>query len=132
MTTPELLARWTVAFLLTQLVECALYTRCYGVRLPIAFGASAITHPIVVFAIWPLWGAAHGALARAWPGFWLGDTAYFVVYGVVAETFAIGVEAAYLVRFARLAWQPSARASLLVNGASAGVGLLSSWLTGWP
>lgn len=132
MTSRELALRWAVAFCLTQAVECPLYGRLYGVRLPVAFGASAITHPLVVFAVWPAWGWLHGALARAVPGLWLGDTAYFIVYGALAETFAVVVEAAYLARWAQLGFARALRAALVVNGASAGVGLLCSWLTGWP
>jgi hypothetical protein len=45
----ELALRWLVAFAVTQAVECPLYVRVFRVRLGVAFGASAITHPFVCF-----------------------------------------------------------------------------------
>jgi hypothetical protein len=116
---------WLDAFLFTQVVEipiwvCALRrdrTITPQGRWPIwlcavaGFGASCITHPVVWFVI-----PAHA------PG---GYTAMVVQ----AEAFAVGVEALYmgLLGLRRpLAW------SLLANGASALLGLLSRWQLGWP
>jgi uncharacterized membrane protein len=132
MTTHELIARWAVAFVLTQLVECPIYFRAFGVRLPVAFAASAITHPIVVFAIWHGWGALYIALVRAFPGFTLGDDAYFIVYGVLGESFAVAAECAWLATAARLPLRRAMAASLVANAASVVVGLLASVTTGWP
>lgn len=132
MTTSELVARWAVAFVLTQIVECLLYRRIFGVSLPVAFAASAITHPIVVFAIWPLWGFAYVAIARASPGFALGDASYFAIYGVVAETFAIAFEALWLGGVGKLGLRRGVLASLVANAASGLLGLMLSVSTGWP
>ncbi|MCB9688719.1 MAG: hypothetical protein H6738_18815 [Alphaproteobacteria bacterium] len=103
---------WVTAFLLTQAIEMPIYL--FGSRgsdLPVpwrvavAFGASALTHPIVWFVL--------RDLLEARLGFW----AYFAI----AETFAVVVEALYLRWFELrrpLLW------SLLANGTSASVGLL--------
>jgi hypothetical protein len=132
MSTSELIARWAVAFTLTQIVECLVYRRGFGVSLGVAFAASAITHPIVVFVIWPLWGLVYVAIARASPGFALGDTAYFAIYGVVAETLAFAIEAVWLSRVARLGLRRGAIASLVANASSGLLGLMLSVTTGWP
>lgn len=132
MSTSELVARWAVAFALTQAVECVIYCRLFHVKLAVAFAASAITHPIVVFAIWHLWGWAYVVLTRVFPGFVLGDSTYFFVYGAIAETFAIVFEALWLARIGRLGLRRGAVASIVANAASGLLGLLASWLTGWP
>ncbi len=103
---------WLCAFAFTQLVEIPIYTVGLRVRVVAAFGASAITHPLlwfVLFRLVPL------------PYVWL---------IVVGETFAVLVEAAYFgILFRRrqaFLW------SLVANGASFGTGLLSRWLFGAP
>lgn len=115
-----LLYAWFKAFVLTQLIEMPLYvyTLSKALNLPIrpfrfslstrliliAFGASAITHPFVWF-IFPR--------ALISQPYWL--------YFLTAESFAVIVEAWYLKFFGVsrfLAW------SLLINGLSAGLGLL--------
>ncbi|MCA9493541.1 MAG: hypothetical protein KC621_26600 [Myxococcales bacterium] len=103
---------WGTAFLLTQLVEMPIYaigTRDSELSVPwrvaVAFGASALTHPIVWFVL--------RDLLEQRLGFW----AYFAI----AETFAVLVEALYLRWFEirrALLW------SLVANGTSASVGLL--------
>src|SRR5688500_2783539 len=124
MTTSELLARWAVAFTVTQIVECLIYRRAFRVPLGVAFAASAITHPIAVFAVWPLWGLLYVAIARAFPGFALGDASYFAIYGVVAETFAFTVEALWLSRVANIGLRRGAFASLVANASSGLLGLV--------
>lgn len=104
---------WLRAFLFTQLIEVPIYWRGLRCRLPVAFGASAITHPIVWFVIFsPRWQASYG------------------VKLVVAELFAWLLEAAYFrVVFKRpraLLW------ALIANAASLGLGLLSRRLFGAP
>ncbi len=78
-----MIGRWLIAFVFTQLVEVPLYARALrGDRRPllatlaIAFGASAITHPVVWF-VFP----------RVVDGFWLRL--------VLSEVFAVLAEAAY-------------------------------------
>lgn len=109
---------WLLAFALTQLIEAPLYTlalrrrggRSWAAAMGIAFGASALTHPFVWFAF----PAAIDPL---------------VLRIAVSEVFALVVETLWLAAF-RLprpwAW------ALAVNGASFGVGVLLSLLTGWP
>jgi uncharacterized RDD family membrane protein YckC len=103
---------WLVAFVFTQMVEVPVYSRGLGVGLVSAFGASAITHPILWFVIFPYLPLSY---------LWL---------TVVGEAFAFLVEAAYfgfLFRRRRaLLW------SALANGASFGVGMLSRKLFGVP
>jgi hypothetical protein len=111
---------WLSAFLFTQCVEVPIYAKLAKSGLLPAFGASALTHPIVWFVIPPLW---RSALPPPW------DASY---WGMVAaaETFAVVVEAIYLgygFRVKRaLAW------ALLANVSSCGLGFLSRWMFGWP
>jgi hypothetical protein len=103
---------WLWAFLFTQMVEVPIYAVGLRVGILAAFGASAITHPIVWFVLFrylPL------------PYLWL---------AVAAEAFAFAVETAYfaLLFRRRRAWLWSA----LANAASFGAGLLSRWLFGMP
>jgi hypothetical protein len=130
--TRELALRWLVAFVITQAVECPVYVRFFRVRPVVAFGASAITHPIVCFVMPHVWEALYVRAIAARPGLALGAEAYFVGYGVLAETFAIVVEALYLARVARLGLRRGALASIAANGASGLVGLACSYLFGWP
>src|SRR5262249_25706390 len=85
----ELTAPWLVAFAIAQIVECPLSVRVFRVRLAVAFAASAITHPFVCFVFPWLWRETYIALMRARPGFSLSDAAYFVVFGAIAEPFAV-------------------------------------------
>ena len=120
---------WLWAFLFTQAVEVPLYTLALRppawlrarigtpaaappllTALALAFAASLITHPFVWFAF-PLLPAP------------------YEVQVVCAEAFAVLVEAGWLRAFGlrhALVW------SLLANGASLGLGLLSRALFGVP
>jgi hypothetical protein len=104
--------RWLAAFLFTQVVEVPIYGYALRGRALVAFGASALTHPIVWFVIPRIW---HGG-------------GYF---GLVAasEAFAIVVEALYMKK-AGLAHP--LRWSLAANLTSSSLGLLSRSLFGWP
>jgi hypothetical protein len=119
----ELLLPWLSAFVLTQAVEMPIYVRALREdpatieRLPIAialaFGASALTHPVVWFVIPEL---------VAGPDDWL-------TMVIVAELFAILAEAAWLRAFGlrrALAW------AAFANAASVLVGLGSRALFDWP
>ena len=124
---------WLQAFAFTQLVECPIYflaLRAHieerGPRLAVAFGASALTHPIVWFVIPPLVYKTFPTLHQQ-P--LLGTTAAWVVMALVAETFAVVAEASYLRQFKlEHPW----RWSLGANGASVVLGLLSRFLFGAP
>lgn len=107
------LAAWLPAFLLTEAVEAPIYRHAAGARWPAALLASAWTHPLVWFAFPVLFEGALG----------------YVPMVVLAEAFAIGVEAAWLAhRGVRrpIVW------SAVANGASVGVGLALRWVVGWP
>ncbi|PRP93951.1 hypothetical protein [Enhygromyxa salina] len=116
---------WLLAFGFTQLIEVPIYIRALLERLPnrepvcqrwpvalaIAFGASAITHPIVWFV-----------MPKLVPGSWLAMV-------IVAELFAITAEAAWLRAFGlrrSLAW------AAFANAASVVIGLLLRQAFGWP
>jgi hypothetical protein len=103
---------WLWAFLFTQMVEVPIYVVGPRVGLLAAFGASAITHPLLWFVIFPYLHL---------PYLWL---------VVVGESFAWSVEAAYLALACRRrrAWLWSA----IANGASLGAGMLSRHLFGMP
>lgn len=132
------LDRWFWAFAFTQLVEVPIYLRAlsgrdrvpvlpWPQRVGLAFLASALTHPYVWFVLFALfYSVAFDDLAARWPG--LGAHRY-TVYILVAESFAVGVEALLLracgLRRALL-W------SLLANASSAGLGFLSRALFAWP
>jgi hypothetical protein len=108
-----LIRAWLIAFAFTQAVEVPIYSVGLRVSLFAAFGASAITHPIVWFVIF------HPQV----PGSYLAKT-------VVAELFAWAIEAAWFgyVFKKRRAWLWS----LVANGASFGAGMLSRALFGIP
>ncbi len=113
--------RWIVAFAFTQVVEIPLWVlalerwgtprRDVSARAAIAFGASALTHPIVWFVFPRIVPFGYFAMVAA------------------AETFAVVAEAIYMrafgLRYAIL-W------SLLINGASAGLGFACRRAFGWP
>ena len=122
----EWLIPWLSAFAVTQAVEMPIYVRALRegeptidrlpVAIAIAFGASALTHPIVWFV-----------MPRLITGDWL-------TMVLVAELFAIVAEAAWLWAFGlrafglkrALAW------AAFANAASVLVGLISRQLFGWP
>ena len=101
---------WALAFLVTQLIEVPIYMKAQH-RFGVAFGASAITHPIVWF-VFPY--LMHGSS--------------YVVTVLCAEAFAIIAEAAWLQRHGvrrPLAW------SLVANLTSVTIGFGIRALTGW-
>lgn len=115
--------RWLVAFAFTQLVEAPLYAHALGVDGPRRSGRgrvlwallpSLLTHPVVWFLI-PLAGRALGMR--------------YVATVVVAEVFAVVVEAAIL---HRAGLGRAFRWSLFANATSACLGLLSRSVFGWP
>jgi hypothetical protein len=109
------LTEWLSAFGFTQAVEVPIYLwamRRMTLRFKplIAFGASAITHPVVWFVI---------------PGLFRS----YVMMAVAAETFAVTIEALYFRAF----FVPYAVwLSLGANAASVGLGLGSRAIFGWP
>jgi len=88
-------------------------------RIAIAFGASAVTHPIVWLVIAPAFFPPDPL-----PGGWLAMAA-------AAESFAVAVEAVWLRAFGTT-WRRAAVWALVANGASFGAGQLSRELVGWP
>jgi hypothetical protein len=104
---------WLQAFLFTQIVEVPIYVRSMRCSVWAAFGASALTHPIVWF----------GFFHPAFPG-------SYVTKIIAAELFAWLAEAAYF-RFAfkrKRAWLWA----FCANAASFSLGLLSRRLFGVP
>lgn len=124
-------ARYLLAFALTQLLEMPIYLRALRVRPLAAFGASALTHPIVVFAMPHLWRSLYLVLHHSFAWFTLSDRGYGWGYGVLAESFAVGAEALY---FWVLGIPPKKAFlwSLLANALSALTGLLLQATLGIP
>lgn len=91
--------------------------RSWRSRAGIAFGASALTHPFVWFVFPSLTEALLATLARV--GLSLDSTARTLVYGVLAEGFAVLAEAGYLRTFGvrrALAWSLAANTSSVLIG----------------
>lgn len=123
------MVRWLLAFLVTQLVEMPIYRRRARTTWLEAFGASAFTHPIVWFVI-PGWVYAftEQVLAARF-GLRLTARESWLVMAIVAESFAVLAEAAYL----KLLLRPRPLStSLIANGASVAVGLTLRSLFGLP
>ncbi|MDC3961180.1 hypothetical protein [Polyangium jinanense] len=127
----EAIARYGVAFVLTQAIEVPIYRRALGVRPLVAFGASAITHPIVWFVMPSLWRSLYVAAISADRRFVLGELGYYLGYGVLAEGFAVAVEAAYF-------WKAGITArrafgwAIAANAVSSLLGQALRAATGWP
>jgi hypothetical protein len=111
--TSSFVRAWLSAFVFTQLVEVPIYRRGLGVSVLVAFGASALTHPIVWFVIFqprvPLSYGAKFAVAELFA--WLCEAAYF--------KWAFRRENA-------LGW------AFVANAASVGLALISRALFGGP
>ena len=107
------MSAWFAAFVFTQLVEVPIYMAALGCSASAAFGASALTHPIVWF------GFFHPSLP-----------ATYETRLASAELFAWLAEAAYF----RLGWRHSRtlRRAFVANAASLGLGFLSRRWLGWP
>jgi hypothetical protein len=118
---------WLGAFLFTQVVEIPIYLwglyrarleLGWAARLAVAFGASALTHPIVWFVFPRLWRTLEQ------PGGYWGMVA-------AAEAFAVIAEAIYLVG-ARVKPGQAFLWALFANGASVCLGFWSRFQFGWP
>jgi hypothetical protein len=127
--------RWLVAFVWTQAVEVPLYAhalraRRRGLRYAAAFGASALTHPVVWFVAPRAWEALYLWLVAAVPGFRIrSPLGRYACLLALAETFAVVVEAGWLRAFGA---RPALAWALLANAASLGLGLAARALWGWP
>jgi hypothetical protein len=128
------------AFVLTQAVEMPVYawrapregqdgssTRWWE-RLAIAFGASALTHPVVWFTFQELFYGADPLVSAHLVDAWTRavaldvvgvpvDNGGFIAYAIAAETYAVVTEALYLTvfRFAR-PWSTALGANMLSVG----------------
>ncbi|MDI1481385.1 hypothetical protein [Polyangium sp. y55x31] len=127
----EAIARYGVAFVLTQAIEIPIYRRALGVRPLVAFGASAITHPIVWFVMPNLWRSLYVAAIHADRRFVLGPVGYYLGYGVLAEGFAVAVEAAYFWKMGITARRAFGWA-VAANAVSSLLGQALRAATGWP
>lgn len=129
---------WLSAFVFTQVVEVPIYAYALGrdreggpggwpARLGIAFLGSAVTHPCVWFVIPRIFYSAwFDALGYRWPAL---DEHRYALFFVVAEGFAVLVEAALLRAFKV---ERALRWALLANATSAGLGLLARRYLEWP
>lgn len=131
---------FAIAFAITQLVEVPIYVaalatggpralpspgRSIPKRAAIAFGASALTHPVVWLVMPAVAMEVYSALfGRLFEGGGLGIVGRTLFYGVIAEGFAVVAEALYLRAFGvrrALLWAAAA------NAASVLVGTLIVW-----
>jgi hypothetical protein len=114
--TGDYLVAWLRAFAFTQLVEVPIYMRFARATPAQAFGASAITHPLLWFVIFPLSPLGYTATS------------------IAGELWVWLVEAAYLRWIVRI--EPRLHRallwSLLANAASEGLGELCRWAFGYP
>lgn len=132
------LARWLLAFAVTQAVEMPLYWLALRVPWRVAFFASALTHPVVWFVfpwVWRGWLlGTYGSMVLAAELFaWLGEAAYFGAYvawvkrrerpqvGPSVRFAAVGITAVRIVALA-----------LATNFASFAVGLTARSIWGVP
>jgi hypothetical protein len=120
---------WFWAFLFTQIVEIPIYMRGLRARMLEAFGATALTHPIVWFVIPEAFEwfyravfAHHASLQMT------ANTRYYVMVAI-AETFAVVVEALY---FRALFLEKPWRWAFIANMSSFGLGMLSRTAFGFP
>jgi hypothetical protein len=120
---------WVWAFLFTQVIEIPIYMRGLSVKPYEAFGASALTHPIVWFVIPSLVYHLYDFLHSLYPAFQLASAPRYWVMVVIAEIFAVVAEAIY---FRVIGKEKTWRWSFLANMASVSLGLASRSLWGWP
>lgn len=125
----ENIAHWAFAFVFTQVVEVPIYMRGLRVSALKAFGASAITHPVVWFVIPSVWNLLYASMLPLRWRFSIPPEAHFWGYGILAESFAVSAEFLY---FHALGAKKAFRWALIANAASALIGLASSRLFGWP
>lgn len=115
------ISSWLLAFALTQVCEMGIYANAPGPerplreRIAIAFGASAITHPIVWFVITPLYLPL--------------DLDWWTMVAI-AEAFAFSAEAIWMMAFGHRALVAFG-ASLAANGLSFTIGLFCYEALGW-
>lgn len=114
------MTRWLFAFVFTQVIEVPIWWRSLpaqqgrGTRLALALLPSTLTHPVVWFGF-PAW-----------------VTSSWLAMLIAAETFAVVAEAAVAHVVMRLPLSRALLWSLLANGVSASVGLISQALFGLP
>ena len=103
------LLAWLVAFAFTEIVEVPIYRRMLRSSFLEAFGASAVTHPL----LWWVWVP------------WMRARFGYVVYAATGEALVVLVEALW---FWLLFGRPRGRsfaASVVANGASYVLGLVA-------
>jgi hypothetical protein len=117
---------WLLAFLFTQAVEVPIYMRGLRARAFEAFGATALTHPIVWFVIPEVWDWFY---RTALISMQLRPMTRYVIMIVIAETFAVVAEALY---FRFLGLEKPWRWAFIANMSSVGLGLASRAIFGVP
>jgi hypothetical protein len=128
----ELFVRWLLAFTITQTIECLIYVRLFRIRWAVAFAASSITHPVVVFVIPKLWSLLYVRLAVELHMQLVSEATYAASCSIFAEAFAILAEALWLHSMTRMRVRYACMASLCANLASVAAGGACYVLTGWP
>lgn len=124
-----MITQWLAAFALTQFVEAPIYgiaqrrdgpTRPRWVRVAIALGASAITHPPLWFYAPSAWIELYLGVVTRWPHARIASPeARYVAFVLVFEALVVLVEGAY---FAAAGVRRAFLWSLVANAASVLVG----------
>ena len=120
----DLVTSWALAFAFTQIVEVPIYQRAFKARFGEAFGASAVTHPIVWLVMMPR--TLGFAIAPAF----LADASW-QTRAIVMELFAWLAEAAWFALVSRV--RPLHRAvfwTFVANAVSLLLGFLAQHLFG--
>lgn len=119
---------WFAAFLFTQAVEIPIYIGGARARFDQAFLASALTHPIVWFALPPMYQAVFAALGGVAVGALPEGVHYWFLFAI-SESFAVVAEGLYLRNLGKkhaFLW------ALAANASSVALGLASRALFGVP
>lgn len=120
------LLMWLGAFALTQAIEAPIYARfCVAGRWKAALLPSAVTHPLLWFALTPIWQQLRWPFAEMVGAY---DPSAFDMPALYAMELAIAATEGWLLK--RQGGHKPWLWALLGNGASFGVGELIYWLTG--
>lgn len=121
---------WLLAFAITQIIEVPIYyCFCVPKRFWVAFGASAITHPLLWGFVPDLW-QNHGWTVVQMAGGWLDSPrAQDIFVTTEAELAIVVIEGLW---FHALGAKNPFLWSLIGNSASCGFGLFLQATIGWP
>lgn len=122
----DYLLMWLGAFALTQAIEAPIYARwCLGGRWKAALLPSAVTHPLLWFALTPLWRQLRWPVAELLGAY---DPTGLDMPALYVMELAIAASEGWLLR--RQGGTRPWLWALVGNGTSFGVGEVIYWITG--